>query len=55
MSPFEMALGDGALAVAYHTVEDGSVVLLHTGWRKSCLGYGSRLAHTVLRSVATQW
>ena len=31
MSRFEMPLGVGALAVACHTVEDGPVVLLHTG------------------------
>ncbi|WP_246252697.1 GNAT family N-acetyltransferase [Allomesorhizobium camelthorni] len=30
LSPFEMPLGGGALAVAYYKVEDGRVVLLHT-------------------------
>jgi hypothetical protein len=30
MSRFEMLLGDGGLAVAYHKVDDGRLVPLHT-------------------------
>jgi hypothetical protein len=56
MSRFEMPLGDGALAVAYHTVETARSSCFTRGAQElSSLGYGSRLAHTVPRSVATQW
>jgi uncharacterized protein len=53
MSRFEMPLADGALAVAYHEVEDGRVVLLHTEVPQelSGLGYGSRLAHGVFEAL----
>ncbi|WGS19976.1 MULTISPECIES: N-acetyltransferase [unclassified Bradyrhizobium] len=50
-----MPLDDSALAVAYYKVKDGRVVLLHTEvpHELSGLGFGSRLAHGVFRSVAT--
>ena len=35
-----MALGDGALAVAYYKVEDGRVVLLHTEVPQELSGLG---------------
>ncbi|WP_246676200.1 N-acetyltransferase [Mesorhizobium sp. B2-3-2] len=48
-----MPLGDGALAVAYHKVEDGRVALLHTDvpQERSGQGYGSRLAHGVFEAL----
>ncbi|WP_224671870.1 N-acetyltransferase [Mesorhizobium sp. BR1-1-7] len=46
-------MGDGALAVAYHKVEDGRVALLHTDvpQERSGQGYGSRLAHGVFEAL----
>jgi hypothetical protein len=56
MTRLEMPLSDGALADAYYKVENGRVVLLHTEVPQelSGMGYGSRLAHGVFRSVATR-
>lgn len=53
MNRFEMPLGDGALAVAYYSVADGRVTLLHTEvpHELSGLGYGSRLAYGVFEAL----
>lgn len=52
-SRFEMLLADGALAVVCYTIEDGRVVLLHTGVPQELfgLGHGPRLAHGVFEAL----
>lgn len=49
MSRYELPISDGAVAVAYYSIENGRVVLRHTEvpFEFSGQGYGTRLARAV--------
>lgn len=56
MSRYELPIADGAVAVAYYSLEDGRVVLRHTEVPSEYggQGIGKRLAHAVFEALRAE-